>query len=111
MKRLAELEARRRTLLARCEEQRTELSWRFGQLGPRRWVQAFAGRAAEGGSAGGTGGRVRHPLVWVLAAAALLLLRRPREALSLLARARGALSLLTRTAEVVSLVGALRRRR
>ena len=111
MRRLAELEARRRTLLARCEAQRGELSWRFAQLGPRRWVQALAGRFAEARGTGEAAGRVRHPLAWVLAAAALLLLRRPRDALSLLVRARGALSLITRTAQVLSVVGALRRRR
>jgi hypothetical protein len=111
VRRLAELEARRRTLLVRCEAQRAELSWRFGQLGPRRWAKAVAGHFAEGKGAGDPGGRVRHPLAWVLAAAALLLLRRPRDALSLLVRARGALTLLTRTAQVLSVVGALRRRR
>ncbi len=53
----------------------------------------------------------RHPLAWLVAAAALLLLRRPREALALVARARGALSLLGRAAEVISLVGTVRRAR
>jgi hypothetical protein len=53
----------------------------------------------------------RHPLAWAVAAAALLLLRRPREALTMLARARGALSLITRAAQVLSFVGGLRRRR
>lgn len=111
MRRLAELEARRRTLLSRSEAQRAELSWRFAQLGPRRWAQALAGHFAEGTGSGEPGGRVRHPLAWVLAAAALLLLRRPRDALSVLVRARGALTLLTRTAQVLSLVAAVRRRR
>jgi len=35
MKRLAELETRRRALIARCEAQRAELSWRLAQLSPR----------------------------------------------------------------------------
>jgi hypothetical protein len=109
MKRLAELEAHRRALLARCEAQRAELSWRLAQLSPRRWTQAWAGGLQSG--SGSARERARHPFAWVLAAAALLLLRRPRDALSMLARARGALSLLTRTAQVLSLVGALRRRR
>jgi hypothetical protein len=109
MRRAAELEARRRALLARCELQREELSWRFSQLGPRRWAQAMAGHFAESAGAGASV-RVRHPFAWVLAAAALLLLRRPRQALLLLAKTRGALSLLTRAVQVLSLVGALRRR-
>ncbi|HVN45456.1 MAG TPA: hypothetical protein VMT66_09385 [Steroidobacteraceae bacterium] len=109
MKRLAELEVRRRTLLARCEAQRAELSVRLAELSPRRWTQALAGGLGSGAAAGA--GPARHPLAWILAAAALFLLRRPREALTLLARARGTLSWVARAAEVVGLVGALRRRR
>jgi hypothetical protein len=108
MRRLSELEARRRALLARCEEQRAELSWRIAELSPRRWTRVFAGGLGAGSPGGGRG---RHPLAWILAVAALLLLRRPRDALSLLARARGALSIVTRAAQVLTLVGALRRRR
>ena len=108
MRRLEELEIRRRALLARCEAQRSELSWRLEQLSPRRWAQAMAGGSAP---AGGGPAPARHPLAWVVAVAALLLLKRPRDALSLLVRARGALTLITRTAEVVSLVRGLRRRR
>jgi len=107
VRRLEELEIRRRALLARCEAQRSELSWRLAQLSPRRWAQATAG----GGVSGGGPAPARHPLAWVVAVAALLLLKRPRDALSLLVRARGALTLITRTAEVVSLVRGLRRRR
>ncbi|HYX74440.1 MAG TPA: hypothetical protein VE819_07135 [Steroidobacteraceae bacterium] len=110
MKRLAELETRRRALIARCEAQRAELSWRLAQLSPRRWTGALAGGLAASGA-----GRVRehgrHPLAWLVAAAALLLLRRPRQALSMLARARTALSLVTRAAQILTVVGGLRRAR
>lgn len=110
MRRLSELETRRRALLARCEAQRAEVSWRLAQLSPRRWTRAWAEGLQGNGAAGGrTHGR--HPLAWAAAAAALLLLRRPREALAMLARARGALSLITRAAQVLSLIGGLRRRR
>jgi hypothetical protein len=108
VKRLTDLEARRRELLARCEAQRAELSWRFAQLGPRRWAQAAAGSAAAG-AVGARRSQSRHPLAWIVAVAALLLLRRPRDALSLLARARGAMALAARAAEVLTLFGALRR--
>jgi hypothetical protein len=110
VKRRAELETRRRALLARCEAQRAELSWRLAQLSPRRWTRAWA-EGLQGAGAGGARTQGRHPLAWAVAAAALLLLRRPREALTMLARARGALSLITRAAQVLSLVGSLRRRR
>lgn len=106
MRRLEELEVRRRTLLARCEAQRAELSWRMAQLSPRRWAQA----GGSGASAGDGRAGARHPLAWVVAVAALLLLKRPRDALALLVRARGALTLISRTAQVVSLVRGLRRR-
>jgi hypothetical protein len=110
MKRLSELETRRRALLARCEAQRAEVSWRLAQLSPRRWTQAWAeGRQGNGAAGARTHGR--HPLAWAVAGAALLLLRRPREALTMLARARGALFLITRAAQVLSFVGGLRRRR
>ena len=108
MKRLAELETRRRALIARCEAQRAELSWRLAQLSPRRWTGMLAGGLD---AAVAVRQRGRHPLAWLVAAAALLLLRRPREALSMLSRARGALSLITRAAEILTLIGGLRRTR
>jgi hypothetical protein len=110
VKRLSELEARRRELLAQCDAQREELGMRLAQLGPRRWAQALAGGAAAG-AVGALRSQRRHPLAWVVAVAALLLLRRPREALSLLARARGALTLAARATEVLGVVAALRRKR
>jgi hypothetical protein len=110
VKRLAELEARRRELLARCETERADLAWRLGQLGPKRWVQAVAGGAATG-AVGALRSQRRHPLAWVVAVAALLLLRRPRDALFLLGRARGAITWVARAAEMLALVGAFRRRK
>jgi hypothetical protein len=110
VKRLSELEARRRELLAQCDAQRAELGMRLGQLGPRRWAQALAGGAASG-AVGALRSQRRHPLAWIVAVGALLLLRRPRDALMLLARARGALTLATRATEVLGAVAAFRRRR
>jgi hypothetical protein len=110
VKRLAELEIRRRALLARCDAQREELAWRIAQLSPRRWTRALMG-GLSAGVAGAARRRGRHPLAWIVAAAALLLLRRPRDALSLLARARGALAILSGATQVMSMVGGLRRRR
>ena len=107
MKRLSELETRRRALLARCDAQRAEISWRLTRLSPRRWRHMWSGGLGAAGADAGQ--HRRHPLAWLLAAGALLLLRRPREALSMLARARGALSLAMRAAEVLSVVGILRR--
>jgi hypothetical protein len=102
--RRAELEARRRALLARCEAQRAEISWRVTQLSPRGWA-----RAAAAGAAGTGGRRGRHPLAWLVALGGVLLLRNPRSALSLLGRTRSVLTWVTRAVEVLSLLGALRR--
>ena len=112
MKRLSELEMRRRALLARCGEQREEIAWRLGQLGPRRWAQALASGAATS-AFGALRSQRRHPLAWVVAgaAAAALRRRRPREALALLSRARGALTFAARAAEVLGVVSAMRRRK
>jgi len=110
MKRLGELEARRRELLARCETERAELTWRLAQLGPKRWAQALAGSAAAG-AVGALRSQKRHPFAWVVAVAALLLLRRPRDALFLLGRARGAIAWAARATELLAVLGALRRRR
>ena len=114
MKRLNELEARRRELLAQCEVERGELASRFAQLGPRRWAQAVVSGVASGAAAGAVGAlrsQRRHPLAWIVAVAALLLLRRPRDALSLLARASGAVAYAARAAELLALFGALRRKK
>jgi hypothetical protein len=110
MMRLDELEARRRELLARCEVQRAELAGRFAQLGPRRWAQALASGAASG-AVGALRSQKRHPLAWLVAVTALLLLRRPRDAVALVGRARGALAFAARAAEVVGVIAALRRNR
>ena len=106
--RLTELEARRRALLARCEAQRAEISWRFGQLTPAGWGGwARAAAAAGPAAAGARGGR--HPLAWLLAVAGVVLLRNPRSALLLLTRTRTALTWLTRAIEVLSVLGILRK--
>ena len=110
MKRLTNLEERRRELLARWEAQREEIAWRIGQLGPRRWAQSLASGAASG-AVGALRSQRRHPLAWVVAVGALMLLRRPRDALFLLARARGALGLAARATEVLGVVSALRRKK
>ncbi|HKD54917.1 MAG TPA: hypothetical protein VKB72_11955 [Steroidobacteraceae bacterium] len=106
MMRAAELAARRRVLLARCDAQRAELEYRFAQLNPRRWARAVAA-----GIAGGGVRRVgRHPLAWLALIGSFLILGRTREALTFLVWARSALTLASRATQILSLVGLLRRR-
>jgi hypothetical protein len=102
MMRRAELEARRRALLVRCEAQRAEIAQRIGQLSPRGWARTAAS------AAGGARSR-RHPLGWLIAIAAMLLLRNPRSALMLLGRTRSVLTWVTRGVEVLGLLGAVRK--
>jgi hypothetical protein len=107
MTRMRELEARRKMLLARCEAQRAELAQRMAQL----HRQSRPATLAAGAGAGGIASPARHPLAWIGALSALMLLGRTREVLKLLVWARTALTVATRTARMLRLVRDLRRRR
>jgi hypothetical protein len=99
--RTADLEARRRALLARCEAQRAELSHRIARL------RLQSPRGAAGEALPGVGDRAylsRHPLAWVVAVGAVLLLGSTREVLSVLGWARTALALASRAAQLMRLV-------
>jgi hypothetical protein len=99
--RTADLEARRRALLARCEAQRAELAHRIAQLR----LEAPRGGAADALlAAGGRGHMARHPLAWVVALGAVLVLGSTREVLSVLGWVRTALSLASRAMQVLRLV-------
>ncbi len=105
MSRRVELEARRRALLARCEQQRAELTRQLTQLrsaGLLGLLSPGASPARAGSSA------AHHPLAWVLAIGAIVLLGRTREALKLLVWVRTVLALASRAAQVVRLVASLR---
>jgi hypothetical protein len=100
MSRLKQLEARRRVLIARCEAQRAQLGARLAALDP---LALLRGTGAAPGAA-----RLRHPLAWAAALAALLLLGRTRELLTLVLWVRSALSLAGRAAHLVRLITQLR---
>jgi len=108
--RLAELEARRQTLLARCEAQRAELAQRMMQLHRRSRPATLAAGAADGGI-GAEMEPGRHPLAWIAALGALMLLGRTREVLKLLVWVRAALSVASRAAQILRLIRDLRARR
>ena len=103
MTRMAELEARRRMLMARCEAQRAELAQRMEQLHQQTPLAAL-------GRAGGAQ-PARHPLAWIAVLAGLMLLGRTGEVLKLLVWARTALAVATRAAQVLRLVRDMRIRR
>ena len=106
---MAELEARRRALIGRCEAQRADLGRRLAlaKRGPLGWLGARVGASAA--ATGGTR-RVRHPIAWTMTVIGVLLLGRPRQVVAALAWTRSALTLLARANQVLSVISALRRR-
>lgn len=100
MTRTAELEARRRVLLARCGEQRAELAYRLEQLRPSAQVANWSHRAP--------GLAANHPLAWIAALVGVVSLFRPRKLLSWVTFATGALSILSRGTALLKLLATLR---
>ena len=100
MSRTEELEARRKVLLVRCEEQRAELAYRLEQFRPAAQVANFAQRAP--------GFAADHPLAWIAALAGLATLFRPKRMLSWITLATGAISILSRATTLLKLFATLR---
>jgi hypothetical protein len=100
MSRIAELEERRRRLLARSDEQRAELAYRLEQLRPAAQVANWGSRAP--------GMAFNHPLAWLAAVAGIFTLLRPRKLLSWMTFATGAISILSRATTLLKLFATLR---
>ena len=81
MSRTSDLEARRRALLVRCDEQRAELAYRLEQFRPSAQVADWTARAPQFSA--------NHPLAWLAALAGIVALFRPRKLVSWLTFARG----------------------
>ncbi|TLZ22181.1 MAG: hypothetical protein E6K34_03035 [Gammaproteobacteria bacterium] len=94
MTRMAQLQERRRALLARCAEQRGEFAERLAALRPQSRTGAAGQHAA------------RHPLAWIAVLGAVMLMRRTREVVSLLVFIRSAVGLVGRAAQLLRLIGA-----
>jgi YqjK-like protein len=103
MSRTSDLEARRRTLLARCEEQRAELAYRVEQLRPSVHPGGWGA-----GAQGVAGMAANHPLAWLAAAAGIISLFRPKRMLSWMTFATGAVSILSRASTLLKLFSTLR---
>ncbi len=93
MTRMAQLQERRRALLARCGEQRGEFAERLAALRPRSRTGAAGQHAA------------RHPLAWIAVLGAVMLMLRTREVVSLLVFIRSAVGLVRRAAQLLRLIG------
>ena len=98
--RLAELEARRRTLLGKCEEQRLELAYRFAQLRPREQLAAWTRRSAKAPAS--------NALTWIAGVVGLLLMLRRRRILSGVGWTTALLALASRATTVLRLVAQVR---
>lgn len=109
MSRLSELEARRRQLIARCDVQRAAFAAHIEKL--KESPLSRAAGALLGRPAAGRGLIVPRPLTVVAVVAALMLLRRPRQALRLLRWTRAALLFGSRAAVVLQLLDQWRGRR
>ncbi len=93
MGRMADLQERRRALLARCAQQRAEFAQRMAVLRPQPRGPAGAAQSAA-----------RHPLAWIAVLGALMLMKRTREVVSLLVFIRSAVALVTRAAQLLRLI-------
>jgi hypothetical protein len=100
MSRTSELEERRRTLLARCDEQRAELAYRLEQIRPSAQVADWSAKAPAFAA--------NHPLAWLMAVAGIVALFRPRRLVSWLTFATGAMSLLSRATALLKLFATIR---
>jgi hypothetical protein len=100
MSRTADLEARRRMLLARCDEQRAELAYRLERIRPTAQVADWTARAP--------GYAANHPLAWIAALAGIVALLRPKRLVSWLTFATGAMSILSRATTLLKLFATLR---
>jgi MYXO-CTERM domain-containing protein len=97
--RIDALEARRRILLHKCEEQRLELAYRVAQIKPGAQLTAWTRSGKGAGS----------PLAWIAALAGLLLvLGRRRRVLSGVGWVAGLLALATRATTVLRVIAQLR---
>jgi hypothetical protein len=98
--RIETLEARRRALLNRCEEQRLELAYRVAQIRPAEQLTAWTRRSAAG--------RAQSPLTWIAGLVGLLLMLRRRRLLSGVGWMTGLVALASRATTVLRVIAQLR---
>jgi hypothetical protein len=98
--RLAMLEARRRTLMHKCEEQRLELAYRFAQIRPREQLTAWTRRSAAAPG--------KSPLAWLAGLVGLLMMLRRRRMLSGVGWITGLVAIASRATMVLRVLAQLR---
>lgn len=100
MRRLHELEARRRNLIARCEQQRLEIAYRIAELSPAAQLAKWTRRAPTSAAT--------HPLKWLVSLATLLVMMRERRMVGWIGKVSAGVALLARATAIVRLLRQLR---
>lgn len=100
MRRLHELEARRRSLMARCEQQRLEIAYRIAELNPVAQLSHWTRRAPTSAAS--------HPLKWLVSLATLLVMMRERRMVGWIGKVSAGVTLLSRATAVVRLLRQIR---
>ena len=100
MRRLHELEARRRSLIARCEQQRLEIAYRIAELSPAAQLSNWTRRAPTSAAT--------HPLKWLVSLATLLVMMRERRVVGWIGKVGAGVALLSRVTAVVRLLRQIR---
>ncbi|MDE2450818.1 MAG: hypothetical protein KGO22_17720 [Gammaproteobacteria bacterium] len=100
MRRLHELEARRRNLIARCEQQRLEIAYRIAELSPAAQLAKWTRRAPTSAAT--------HPLKWLVSLATLLVMMRERRMVGWIGKVSAGVALFARATAIVRLLRQLR---
>ena len=100
MRRLHELEARRRSLIARCEQQRLEIAYRIAELSPAAQLSNWTRRAPTSAAT--------HPLRWLVSLATLLIMMRERRLVGWIGKLSAGAALLSRASAIVRLLRQIR---
>lgn len=100
MRRLHDLEARRRGLIARCEQQRLEIAYRLAELSPAAQLSHWTRRAPASAAT--------HPLKWLVSLGTLLFMMRERRLVGWVGKLSAGAALLSRATAVVRLLRQIR---
>jgi len=100
MRRLHELEARRRNLIARCEQQRLEIAYRISELSPAAQLSQWTRRAPTSAAS--------HPFAWLVSLGTLLLMMRERRVVGWIGKVSAGVALLSRASAIVRLLRQIR---
>jgi hypothetical protein len=100
MRRLHELEARRRSLIARCEQQRLEIAYRISELNPATQLAQWTRRAPTSAAS--------HPFAWLVSLATLLIMMRERRVFGWVGKVGAGVALLSRASAIVRLLRQIR---